>query len=62
VALDFYFLVYPKDRTHQSVGEDNGDKVLKRPAYEALSAMTPDEIAALHAEADAIRPDASPAS
>ena len=50
-GLEFYFVIFPKDGTYKLVGEGVGDKALTRPAYEALSAMSPDEFRALHAEA-----------
>lgn len=49
----FYFILFPSDDTYKLVGEGNGDKALTRPAYGALAAMAPDEIAALYAEAAA---------
>lgn len=51
--LSFYFIIYPKDGAYALHGEGNGDRNLTRPAYEALSAMTPDHFRALHAEAAA---------
>lgn len=53
-GLEFYFIIFPKDGTYKLVGEGVGDKALTRPAYEALSAMTPDDFRALYAEAAAI--------
>jgi hypothetical protein len=50
-GLEFYFIIFPKDGTYKLVGEGVGDKTLTRPAYEALSAMSPDQFRALHAEA-----------
>ncbi|MGY6552841.1 MAG: hypothetical protein ACXIT4_13260 [Erythrobacter sp.] len=55
-TLSFFFIIFPKDGVYQLAGEGNGDKALTRPAHEALTAMTPDEIRALHAEASAARP------
>lgn len=51
--LSFYFIIFPRDGTYKLRGEGNGDKALTRPAYEALSAMTEEELRALHAEATA---------
>jgi len=53
-GLEFYFIIFPKDGTYKFVGEGVGDKALTRPTYEALSAMSPDEFRALHAEAVAV--------
>lgn len=59
--LAFYFILFPEDGDYQLAGEGNGDKALTRPAFEALSEMSPNEIRALHAEASAQgRADASP--
>lgn len=60
--LHFYFILFPKDSAYQLVGEGNGDKALTRPAYEALSVMTPEEIGALYAEADAMGQAIAPGS
>tara|TARA_B100001179_G_scaffold173555_1_gene128930 strand:- start:304 stop:693 length:390 start_codon:yes stop_codon:yes gene_type:complete len=49
--LSFYFLVYPSEGTYKLVGEGNGDEDLTQPAYQALSAMSADDIRALYAEA-----------
>ncbi len=60
--LSFYFIAYPKDGAYKLYGEGNGDKSLTRPAYDALTAMSNDELRALHAEAAAAGQAASPAS
>jgi hypothetical protein len=52
--LSFFFILYPKDGGYALRGEGNGDKNLTRPAYEALSAMKPDDLRALYAEAVAV--------
>ena len=51
--LQFYFIVYPEDGEYKVYGEGNGDRALTRPAYEAISAMSAQDYAALHAEAAA---------
>ena len=60
--LSFYFIIFPEDGAYRLHGEGNGDKALTRPAYEVLSAMSPDEIRALYAEATATRRTGSAAS
>ncbi len=49
--LSFVFILSPKNGSYALHGEGNGDQNLTRPAYEALSAMTPDALRALYAEA-----------
>jgi len=61
-GLEFYFIIFPKDGTYKLVGEGVGDKALTRPAFEALSAMSPDDFRTLHAEATASGCAALPAS
>lgn len=61
-GLEFYFIIFPKDGTYKLYGEGVGDKALTRPAFEALSAMSPDDFRKLHAEATASGRSASPAS
>lgn len=60
--LNFYFIIYPMNGTYKLRGEGNGDKSLTRPAYEALSAMSGEELRALHAEAIAAGRAAPPAT
>jgi len=49
--LNFYFIVFIKDAEYKVHGEGNGDKALTKPAYNAITAMSADEIQALHKEA-----------
>ena len=49
--LNFYFIIFPKNGVYKLRGEGNGDKALTRPAFEALSAMSNEDIRALHSEA-----------
>lgn len=52
--LSFVFIIFPKDGTYRLHGEGNGDQALTRPAFDALSAMSPDDFRALYAEAVAV--------
>lgn len=60
--LNFYFIIFPEGETYKPRGGGNGDKALTSPAYEALSAMTAEQLRALHAEAAAAGRAAPPAS
>ncbi len=51
--LSFFFILSPKNGRYNLHGEGNGDRNLTRPAYEALSAMAPEDLRALYAEAAA---------
>lgn len=58
--LSFYFIVFPQDKAYRIVGEGVGDRTLTKPAFEGISAMSPDEFRALHAEAAGLSDTRSP--
>jgi len=53
-AMPFYFMFAFKDGKYRLVGEGTGNKAITDLAYKELSALRPNDIAALHSEASRV--------